>query len=54
MLRYAFLFFVLAIVSLALGFYGVAGLSMEIARIIIIVFIVLAIITALAHIFGKK
>ncbi|MHB9285521.1 DUF1328 domain-containing protein [Halobacteriales archaeon Cl-PHB] len=44
-LYYAIVFFVLALVAGLVGFRGVAGLSMEIARILILVFIVLAVIT---------
>jgi uncharacterized membrane protein YtjA (UPF0391 family) len=45
----------MAIIALALGFYGVAGLSMEIAKILIVVFVILAIISGVVHIFrGKK
>ena len=44
MLRAALIFFVLAVLSYILGATGVAGLSMEIARILLVVFLVLAII----------
>ena len=54
MLRAAILFFILAIVAFALGLGGIAGLSMEIARILIAVFIVLAIISGLVHIFRGR
>ena len=37
-------FFVLAIVAAALGFGGVAGLSMNVAKWLVIIFVVLAII----------
>ena len=40
----AIVFFVLAVVAALVGFRGIAGLSMEIARIAILVFIVLAVI----------
>jgi uncharacterized membrane protein YtjA (UPF0391 family) len=43
----AIVFFVLALVAAALGARGVAGVSMEIARWFIILFIVLAVITLL-------
>lgn len=54
MLRAAILFFILAVVALALGLGGIAGLSMEIARILIGVFIILAIISGLVHIFRGR
>ena len=37
-------FFVLAIVAAALGFGGVAGVSMDVAKWLVIIFVVLAII----------
>ncbi|QLG60461.1 DUF1328 family protein [Halorarum salinum] len=43
----AIVFFVLALLAGVAGFGGVAGMSMEIARILVFVFIVLAIITFL-------
>ena len=55
MLQAAIMFFVLAIISAVLGLNGIAGLSMEIARILIGVFIILAIISGVVHIFrGNK
>jgi uncharacterized membrane protein YtjA (UPF0391 family) len=50
MLHYAVLFFILAIISLALGFYGIAGLSVEIGWILLVVFVVLSIVSAIVHI----
>ena len=44
-LYYAIIFFVLALVAALVGLRGVAGISMEIARIFVLVFIVLAVIT---------
>lgn len=43
----AVVFFVLAIVAALLGSRGVAGLSMEIAKWLIIIFVVLAIVSLL-------
>ena len=45
MLRAAIAFFVLALVSFLLGASGIAGMSMEIGRILIFAFLVLAIIS---------
>lgn len=42
-LELALVFFVLAIVAALVGASGVAGISMEIARIFVLVFVVLAI-----------
>lgn len=44
-LYYALVFFVLAIVAALVGARGVAGVSMEIARILVLIFLVLAIIS---------
>ena len=43
-LAYALAFFVLAIVAALVGFGNVAGISMEIARIFVILFLVFAIV----------
>lgn len=44
-LQYAIVFFVLALLATVVGARGVAGVSMEIARIFIFLFLVLAIIS---------
>ncbi len=41
----AILFLILALIAYVLGARGVAGMSMEIARWLVIIFIILAIIT---------
>ncbi|WP_224332132.1 DUF1328 family protein [Haloprofundus halobius] len=46
-LELAVLFIILAIVSYVVGARGIAGVTMEIARILILVFIVLAILSFL-------
>ncbi|GAB3021434.1 DUF1328 domain-containing protein [Natronobiforma cellulositropha] len=46
-LYWAIIFFVLAIIAAAIGARGVAGISMEIARIFVLIFIVLAIVALL-------
>ena len=46
-LTLAILFFVLALVAAVVGMRGVAGISMEIARILVIVFLVLAVASLL-------
>lgn len=43
-LTWAIGFFVLAIIAAALGMGGVAGISMDIAKILVVVFLVLAVI----------
>ncbi len=44
-LQYAIVFFILAIIAWVVGARGLAGISMGIARIFVLVFLVLAIIT---------
>ncbi|WP_265112525.1 DUF1328 family protein [Halosolutus halophilus] len=46
-LYWAVIFFVLAIVAAAVGARGVAGISMEIARIFVLIFIILAVVALL-------
>ncbi len=48
MIRAAILFFVLALVALLFGLNGVAGLSMEIGKIIVLVFIAISALTFIA------
>lgn len=54
MLRAAIIFFILAIVAFVLGANGVAGLSMEIGRLLLIVFLVLAVISFFINLMGRK
>ena len=54
MLRWAFSFLVLAIIAAFLGFSGVAVISVEIARLLFVVFLVLFAIAALGHAFRGK
>ena len=44
MLRWALAFFVLAVIAAALGFGGLAGTSMDIAKFLALVFVVLFVI----------
>jgi uncharacterized membrane protein YtjA (UPF0391 family) len=46
-LEYALVFFVLAVVAGLLGARGIAGLSMTIAKWLVIIFLVLALVTLL-------
>lgn len=46
-LQWAIVFFVLAIIAAVVGARGIAGVSMEVARIFIVIFIILAIVTLL-------
>jgi uncharacterized membrane protein YtjA (UPF0391 family) len=45
MLRAAFGFFILALVAVVFGAYGIAGISLEIGRILLFVFVVLAVLS---------
>lgn len=46
-LYYALVFFVLALVAAVVGFRGVAGISMSIAKIFVLIFLVLAVVSLL-------
>ncbi len=54
MLRAAITFFVLALVALALGAYNVAGVSMEAGRLLLGLFLVLAVASFLISIVTGK
>lgn len=45
MVRAAISFFILAIIAFVLGAYGIAGLSMQIGKILLVVFLVLAVLS---------
>lgn len=49
MLRAALAFFVLGLVALLFGANGVAGLSIEVGRLLLWVFLILAVISGLAY-----
>ncbi len=49
MLQWALTFLILAIIAGVLGFGNIAGLSVEIAQILFVVFLVLFIIAAIAN-----
>lgn len=46
-LTYALAFFVLAIGAAVVGFRGVAGISMRIGKLLVVVFLVLAVVSLL-------
>lgn len=54
MLQYAISFLVLALVAAILGFGGLAAMSVEIARLLFGVFIILFLITAVMHVMRGK
>lgn len=54
MLRAAIAFFIIAIVAFIFGAVGIAGISMEIGRLLLLVFLALAIISFLINFLGRK
>jgi uncharacterized membrane protein YtjA (UPF0391 family) len=55
MIRAAVAFFVLGLVAIFLGANGVGGLSIDIGKFLLYIFVVLALITFVASLFiGKK
>ncbi|MFZ4715295.1 MAG: DUF1328 family protein [Bacteriovoracaceae bacterium] len=54
MVRAAIAFLVLAIFAYLLGLYGVAGLSIEIGKFLLIAFIALSILSFIASLFTKR
>jgi uncharacterized membrane protein YtjA (UPF0391 family) len=49
MLRLAILFLVIALLAVLLGFGGVAAISMDAAKIIFVVFLILAVLSFVGH-----
>lgn len=54
MLRAAIVFFVLALISLMFGFVGFAGLTMEIGRMLLGVFLILAALSFVASLVSGR
>ncbi len=54
MIRAAVSFFMIALVAFILGAYGIAGLSMEIGKILLAVFLGLAIVSFFAALIAGK
>lgn len=55
MIRAAIAFFVLALLAVLLGAYGVAGLSIEVGKILLMVFLALAVLSFVGSLVtGKK
>lgn len=54
MLRAALFFFVLALIAVLFGANGIAGLSIEMGKILLFVFLVLGAITFVAHLVSGK
>lgn len=45
MLRAAIVFFVLGLIAMLFGAYGIAGVSIEVGKVLLMVFVVLAILS---------
>jgi uncharacterized membrane protein YtjA (UPF0391 family) len=54
MLQYAITFLIIALVAAAFGFGGIAVVSIELARMVFGVFIILFLITAVMHLVQGK
>ena len=54
MLRAAIIFFILGLVSVLLGANGIAGLSVEIGKTLLAVFLILAVISFIVSLFNGK
>lgn len=54
MLRAAIGFFILALVAMVLGANGVAGVSMEVGKLLVFVFLVIAVLSLLVGLFTGK
>lgn len=54
MLRWALIFFVVALVAAVLGFGGIAGSAVQIAKILFFVFLIAAAISFILNLTGKK
>lgn len=54
MLRAAIIFFCIALVSLLFGATGFAGVSMEIGRTLLVVFLILAVISYIVSLTGTR
>ncbi|MFN9069122.1 MAG: DUF1328 family protein [Bdellovibrionales bacterium] len=54
MIRAAISFFILAILAYFLGAYGVAGLSVEIGKVLLVVFLALAFVSFLASLVSGR
>ncbi len=54
MLRTAVSFFVLGLVAMLFGAYGIAGISIELGKMLLMVFVILAVISFVAGIVTGK
>lgn len=54
MLRASIFFFIFGLIAFVLGAYGIAGLSIDIGKITLFVFLLLSLISFLLAIFDKR
>lgn len=54
MLKAAIIFFAVAILAMLFGAYGVAGLSAEIGRLLLFIFLALSILTFLLNLINSR
>jgi uncharacterized membrane protein YtjA (UPF0391 family) len=54
MLRAAIAFFILAIVAFILGATGIAGVSMEIGKLLLTIFLILAVISFIIDLVSRR
>ncbi|THT99955.1 DUF1328 domain-containing protein [Lampropedia puyangensis] len=54
MLRYAVIFFIIALVAALFGFGGIAAGATEIAKILFFIFIIIAVITFVLNLIQRK
>ena len=55
MIRAAIIFFALALISVLFGAYGIAGVSIEAGRLLLMVFLVLAVLSFIGNLItGRK
>lgn len=54
MLHWALSFLVIALIAAVLGFGGIAAVSIELAKTVFLVFIILFVITAVVHLLKGK
>lgn len=54
MLNAAIAFFIIAIIAFIFGAAGIAGISMEIGRMLLMVFLALAVISFFINLMGRK
>lgn len=54
MLRWAIIFFIVAIIAAILGFGNIAGAATDIAKILFFVFLVIFLVSVVLHLAGGK